>query len=198
MKLLAFVDVHGNKRALKSIISKSKKKNPDLLICAGDISLFGRDLKKIISQFKKLDKPLIILPGNHEEGENLRKICSKFKFIIYLHKASYKINDYLFFGYGGGGFSMKDKGFERLSEKFRKTIKKEKVILVTHAPVYRTRLDIIPGLGHRGNKSIRRFVKKVKPVLVICGHFHENNGVVDTLGKTIIMNPGPYGKIIKV
>ena len=100
-------------------------------------------------------------------------------------------------GYGGGGFSMVDKEFEKISKKFEKEIKKnkdKKVILVTHAPPYKTNIDRIIE-DPCGNKSIKNFILKVKPNLVIAGHIHECAGKEDKVGKTEVMNPGPYGKI---
>jgi Icc-related predicted phosphoesterase len=44
MKLLAFVDLHSDFKQLKVLIAKAKEKQPDLLVCAGDISDFGKDI----------------------------------------------------------------------------------------------------------------------------------------------------------
>ncbi|MBS3097214.1 hypothetical protein J4209_00295 [Candidatus Woesearchaeota archaeon] len=43
---------------------------------------------------------------------------------------------------------------------------------------------------------IKTFILKVKPDLAISGHLHENAGKEDKIGKTKIVNPGPFGKII--
>lgn len=191
MKILAFVDLHGNSSVLKKIIKKSK--NADLLICAGDISEFGFNLKKLLSTFDKLNKPMLILPGNHEDEEELENLCTLFKNIIYIHRKTYLFKDYLFFGDGSGGFSQTNKDLEQ----FAKTINsKEKLIFITHSPPYNTKLDFIPYLGHRGCKSVRKVIENLKPILHICGHFHESEYMIDKIKSTKTINPGPEGMIV--
>ena len=74
-------------------------------------------------------------------------------------------------------------------------IKKEnKIILVTHAPPYKTKIDEIWG-EHAGNKSIRKFIEQTKPVLAVSGHLHECVGG-DMIRKTRVINPGYKGKVI--
>jgi len=196
MQILAFTDTHGDKRAFNILLEKSKK--ADLLVCAGDISDWGEGIEEEIKLFEKLGKPLLIVPGNHEGDNVLRRICKKYGFCYYIHKASYEIENFIFFGFGDGGFSERDPEFERIAEKFKKTIEAGKeIILVTHGPPYGTDLDFMGELGHRGSKSFTEFIKESKPLLHICGHLHENNGKRDMIGKTIIINPGPLGQLLK-
>lgn len=199
MKILAFVDMHGSLTALKKIEKQAKK--ADLIICAGDLTIFGQGANHFLERLNKLNKPVLMIHGNHEDEDELEKLCSKFKNISFLHARGYKEGEYFFLGYGGGGFSMRDKGFEKLSKQFEKEIKElgnPKVVLITHAPPYKTKIDMIMK-EPCGNKSIKNFIKKVHPiVLVVSGHLHENAGKEDTLGKTRIINPGPYGKIISI
>ncbi len=199
MKLLAFTDLHGSKKSTDLIIKKAKKENPDFLVCTGDISNWGKNVKDIISKFKDLEIPLLIISGNHEDGIALEEISKKFNFVICLDGGSYELEDYVFFGYGGGAFSKKDKDFERISKKFEKVLnKKKKFILLVHAPPYGTKLDDLPLLGHSGNNSIRKFIEKNNPSLVICGHLHENFNVIDKIKTSVVVNPGPDGKMIKI
>jgi len=82
---------------------------------------------------------------------------------------------------------------------FKKTIKKDsKVVLVTHAPPYKTKLDHLETTNeYHGNESIRKFIKSTKPLLNVCGHLHENENKIDKINSTIILNPGKE-KIIKI
>src|SRR3989344_2532192 len=73
----------------------------------------------------------------------------------------------------------------------------KRVVLVPHAPPYGTRLDKVFG-SHSGNKSIRKFVERWQPAYHFCGHIHENSGKQDRIGKTIVVNAGPFGKMVKV
>lgn len=196
MKILAFVDIHGNKSALKRLVELSKDSN--VLVCAGDISNWGKDLDELISILEKANKPLLIIPGNHETAEQIRLLSKKFKFVIPIHKGSYQLNEYVFFGYGEGGFSQEEPSLARIIPKFKETIKKDQiVILVTHAPPYGTKLDFLMP-NHSGCKTITEFIKDIHPKLVICGHLHENFGKKDIINKTLMINPGPSGKIINL
>ena len=198
MKILAFTDLHSSKEKIKKLMKKIEKENPDIMISAGDTSNFGRGLKEIIEEIKKTGKSLLIIPGNHESQETIERISDNKK-IIDLHKKTYEINNLIFVGYGIGGFSQREREFEDFSDKIVKTIKKDsKLILITHGPPYGTKVDLIPGLGHIGCISYINFIKKYKPILHICGHLHETWGTEDKLDKTLIINPGPEGKIIEV
>ena len=198
MKILTFTDTHLHKAAYKQIKEKVIKENPDLLICCGDISWFGEGLDESAKFLNSLNKTCLIIPGNHETGFEIKEICIKYKNLINLHKGSYEFENFLFFGYGTGGFSFRDEKFERISKEFIKTLDKSKhFVFVTHAPIYKTKLDELWG-EHRGNNSSREFIEKTKPIITLCGHFHENEGKQDKIKNTLILNPGKFGKIINV
>lgn len=200
MKILAFTDMHLSSVAFKKIKSKAKKQNPDLIICAGDVSIFEEGLNFILSKLNKLKKKTLIIHGNHETSSVLRRVCKKYKNIIFIHKKQYKQNNHIFLGYGGGGFSLTDPDFYKTGEKFHKIIKNnkgKKIIFITHGPPYKTKVDLIVG-SHCGNKTFRNFILKNKIDLHICGHLHETFGKKDKIKKTEIINPGPYGKIIRI
>lgn len=61
-------------------------------------------------------------------------------------------------------------------------------IILTHSPPYGL-LDKLPGLPNIGSIQIKNIVDKIKPQLVLCGHFHENTGLVSSEG-TLVFNPG--------
>ena len=202
MEILAFVDLHGSAKALKKIETESKKAG--LIVCAGDLTIFENNITRLFARLNKLGKPVLIIPGNHESNEHISYLTNVFENIEDIHEKAFAIGNYLFLGYGGGGFSMVDKHFERISKNFEKKIIKfrkhnqdAKIILITHAPPYNTKIDNIMG-NPCGNKSIKNFIKKVRPDLVVSGHLHENAGKEDKEGKTLLVNPGPFGKIVEV
>ncbi len=195
MRVLAFVDIHGSLKALEAL--KRKAKQADILVCAGDMSIFEQNLDRLLSMINDFGKTVLMIPGNHETEKELKKACSMFKNIIYIHKGHYRLGDHIFLGYGGGGFALKDPEFEAQAKRFEKLIKGCKAVLVTHAPPHGTGLDMILK-AHYGNESIRRFIDKIKPVLVICGHLHENSGKSDRIGNTKIINPGPEGRLVDI
>lgn len=197
MKLLVFTDLHNNKAALKKVLTKAK--DVDIIICLGDISNFGENLEKLLLNFKQFKQPFIFVHGNHEYLADVKKLAKKHKFIIVLHQSAYQLNNYVFFGYGGGGMSQTDLKFENITKKFKKTIKKDqKIILLTHAPPHGTKLDHLPNIGYVGNKSFNKFIKEIQPAYHFCGHIEENQGKADKIKNTKIINPGAEGKIIKI
>lgn len=194
MKILAFTDVHENLSALKEIEKKADK--ADILVCAGDLTIFETHIEPMMKRLSKINKPVLMIPGNHETPAVLKKYCSFYKNIIFIHKKLYKFNEYHFLGWGGGGFAQIEKEFEKLTKKI--DIKNKKIILVTHAPPYNTRLDVI-GKEHYGNTSISKYLRENKNIILnICGHFHENEYVKDKINNIPTINPGPKGEIITI
>ena len=195
MNILAFADTHFDEHVDQKLIDKAKE--ADVVVCAGDFSNFGRNIDLIIKDFLKFNKPVLIIHGNHEEGEDFSRF-KKHKNLKFIHKKGIVFGDYLFVGYGGGGFSEVYRDFEVMIPKIKERKKDKKVILVTHAPVYNTSTDYIDWAGHVGSKSSLKFIKEIKPMLVICGHIEENSGQIDNVEKTIVVNPGPEGRILEV
>jgi len=118
--------------------------------------------------------------------------------LINIHKGVFEFQNYIFFGWGTGGFSFIEEEFEAMAKQFKKHYdRKKKLIFVTHAPIYNTKLDDL-SFGHRGCKSTRKFIEEVQPILTLCGHFHENFKRQDKIKKTLIINPGNDGTIIEL
>lgn len=198
MKILAFVDLHGSKKMLKKLGATARKDNVDYIVCAGDITIFGDSLQELLKELDKTGIPVVMIHGNHETEDLMKKACAKTKNIRFLHKNTLETDGYVFMCYGGGGFSATDKEFDRWSKEAMSRIGEDKkIILVTHAPPYGTKLDLILDQP-AGSKSIRKFIKLVQPKLAISGHLHENFGMKDRIDKTKIVNPGPWGMVLKV
>ena len=200
MKLLAFTDLHLSSIAFKKIKSKVKRQKPDLLISAGDLTIFENGLDFILNKLNKLNVKTLLIHGNHETAGVMKRLCKKRKNLVFVHKKHLKCNNCIFLGYGGSGFALSEPGFYFTGKKFRKIIRKSKnrkIIFITHAPPYGTKLDLIVG-NHCGNRTFRNFVSKNKIDLYICGHLHENFNKKDHIKGTRIINPGPYGKVIRI
>jgi hypothetical protein len=200
MKLLVFSDIHGDSTAIERLKNKAKEEKVDALVCAGDVSFFGANLEVIIKSFN-IGIPLIIIPGNHETNSQMNSL--KERFVHNIHQKSFKLGSILFIGCGGSTFTpfntpfeMSEKEFEKAISKLKTQDHKLKILLLTHEPPYGTKLDYLG--EYEGSKSIRKFIDKHQPDYNICGHFHENEGLKDKIGRTIVMNPGPKGRIIEL
>ena len=68
---------------------------------------------------------------------------------------------------------------------------------VLHSPPRGTRCDVMSGGHHVGSRAIRAFVERAQPPLVLSGHIHESPKVSgswrDTLGRSVLVNPGQFG-----
>ena len=197
MKLLFFADSHGNKEAMKTL--KTKSKEADGIVCAGDFTTMERDIEKIMSELDSFGKLMLMIHGNHEDEDRLKTLCKKHKNLKYIHKGVYHVGDYVFLGYGGDGFSTNDPEFEKISQRFfKKEIEgKKRIIMVTHMPPHGTELDNIEG-SHRGSKSYRKFIDDIRPHLVISGHLHETAGKHQQIGRTLLINPGKNGVTVDI
>jgi Icc-related predicted phosphoesterase len=70
-------------------------------------------------------------------------------------------------------------------------------IFVSHSPPRDTRCDVTGGREHVGSRALRRFIERHQPPLVLSGHIHESprmsGSYVDTIGRTVVVNPGQFG-----
>ncbi len=197
MKFLIFTDVHDDKKAIPNLLKIAARKDIDFSICAGDFSEFRRGLSYNLKKFNGLGKFFYLIPGNHEEGVNFDSLLKDYKNCLSLHKKSFRLGDYIFLGYGGGGFSTEDAEFRKIAREWYGKYKGEKIVLVTHGPPYGTKLDKLKN-GFVGNKDYHRFIMRINPKLAISGHLHETFGAVGKLGETKLVNPGDKGMIIEL
>lgn len=202
MKVLFFIDTHGSPNAMKTI--KEKAKDADVLVCGGDFTIFENDMARILREFNDFGKPVLLIHGNHETSSSVMIECEQLKNLHFIHKNYYVVEDLVFYGFGGGGFSVRDESFTEAAESFMKELenisrrnnKKYRLILITHAPPYGTKIDDIG--EHVGNKSITEFIHKHQPIIAMSGHMHDTAGVEDKINNTRLFNPGWEGFLIEL
>ncbi|MBI3036467.1 metallophosphoesterase family protein [Candidatus Woesearchaeota archaeon] len=201
-RVLAFSDLHGSEAALKVLARKAKR--ADAVICAGDFTVFEHNILRIMRKLDAIGKPIMLVNGNHEDAMLVAEICKTLKNVKFVHRKIYcgsQFPEYAFVGHGGEGFDTVSEDFERFASATTKRIRqlqkqKKKIVLITHQPPHNTKLDYI--WRHHGNKSYTRFIRKIQPVVAVCGHLHETQGKKDRIGKTLIINPGPKGEIVEI
>lgn len=70
-------------------------------------------------------------------------------------------------------------------------------VLVSHSPPRDTACDAIATGVHVGSRAVRAHVERHQPPIVLSGHIHESPRVTgayrDTLGRTVVVNPGQFG-----
>ncbi len=195
MKILVFGDSHGDMISLEK--AKKKAEKVDLVICLGDLTLFGEDMELLLQYLNTFPKPVILLHGNHEDEDLLRIVSESFDNIKFSHAEVFHRNEFSFITYGGDGFSRNDFFFEEVSKILIEHVKdKNKTVVIFHGPPFKTKLDIPFEDHHSGNLSYRKFIEKHQPLICFSGHIHETFKQKDKIGKTILLNPGPDGEII--
>jgi len=78
--------------------------------------------------------------------------------------------------------------------KLKKLSSPKETIYVIHAPPFDTNLDMILNRNHVGSRSVRKFIEKEQPFLVLSGHIHESvtasGEFIDRINNTVCINPG--------
>lgn len=204
MRILFFTDIHGSTRHLNEVVDKSR--NADIIVCAGDLTIFENGLDDMLKKLNSTGKPVIVVHGNHESESSMAVLSLRYKNVNFIHKSHYIHEDVIFFGHGGGGFSIEDKSFDKVAYNFMKEFdricnrenKNFRLILVTHAPPHSTAIDDMGQGWHVGCKNYKDFIITVQPIIAVSGHIHETFEMEEQLGNTLIFNPGPKGKIINI
>lgn len=197
MKLLVASDLHGSEHAATQIRLWSLNCEVELIVICGDITHFG-DLDKarrLLEKIRPPHVPVLFVPGNCDppvlgELEDLEGISS-------LHGRTLKIGGICFGGVGGSPPSPFDTPFELSEESISQTLDLvspglrscSRSVLVSHSPPAETALDLTQFGLHVGSRSVREFIEKLQPNLVVCGHIHESKGK-DRIGRSVILNPG--------
>lgn len=65
-KIALISDVHGNYPALKAVVERLEKENPNQWICLGDIVGYGPNSKECIDEIR--EREMICVLGNHDAG----------------------------------------------------------------------------------------------------------------------------------
>ncbi|WP_319777701.1 metallophosphoesterase [Maridesulfovibrio sp.] len=91
--------------------------------------------------------------------------------------------------FGTPGEITEEKMEQLLEETHDRLGEYEQLLLVVHDSPFNTKLDVISNGIHVGSKSVRAFIEKYQPAIVLCGHIHESSGE-DVIGKSRVINPG--------
>lgn len=199
MRLLVISDIHERVEKVKRLRTMLQERsfNPDLVIVAGDITYFkGVEMaRSILNRIRELfGVKVFFVPGNCDSPELLR--VEQFNAnMVNLHTRLVEVSGYVFYGIGGGGVSPYNTLIEFTEEEFREfmhvleSMELPGLILVTHQPIHGF-FDEVSGGDKIGSKVFAGLLHKVKPLLWITGHVHENSGWV-VVGKTTVLHPGP-------
>ncbi len=196
MKIISFGDIHENLSNLGPL--KNELKNADLVIVTGDLTNYNgrKEAEKVIECVEEYNENILAQLGNLDQPEVNDYLTEKG---INLHRNGFIRGNIGIFGVGGSNptpfdtpteFSESEiEGF--LFEGFEKVKDTKFKIMVPHMPPKDTKLDIITVGAHAGSQSVRDFILKHKPDIVLSGHIHEARGT-EKIENTTICNAGMF------
>jgi Icc-related predicted phosphoesterase len=196
LKIISFGDIHENLSNLRPL--KNELENADLVIVAGDLTNYNgrKAAEKVIEGIEKYNKNILAELGNLDQPDVDDYLTEKG---INLHRNGFIKEDIGIFGVGGSNptpfntpteFSESEiEGF--LVESFEKVKDAKFKIMVPHMPPKDTKLDMIKTGAHVGSQSVRDFILKHKPDIVLSGHIHEARGL-EKIEDTTICNAGMF------
>jgi len=176
LKILAVADIHGAQYRLNLVLKNIERHSPDLVVVCGDITQFGpwSVAKNFLNQ---IPVETLAITGNIDTPEVTKGIDESKSIGIELKRVVKKGIPFV----GTNGFD-----YTQIDVINSKKLLDGESVLVSHVPPYGTQDKIFMG-KHGGSKELRGIVDKFKPRLVLCGHIHEDPGVIQ-IGETIVVN----------
>jgi Icc-related predicted phosphoesterase len=194
MKLLLFSDLHCDAAATQRIVERAA--GVDALVGAGDFASVRRGIDRCIQVLRAVTKPTVLVPGNNESLDELRAACHGWSAAHVLHGDGVTIGGVQFFGIGGGVpvTPFGPWSFDVSEEQATALLKDCPAgsVLVSHSPP-KGAVDVSSSGRSLGSTAVLDAIKRVRPILVVCGHIHESGGRVASVDATPIVNAGPQG-----
>ncbi|PRX35449.1 Predicted phosphoesterase [Meinhardsimonia xiamenensis] len=196
MRILAFSDLHLSRTRAEALVEASR--GVDLVIGAGDFCNARAGLDQAMAMLSGLAAPLLAVPGNAESAEELRAAAPE---ATVLHGEGAVIGGVRFFGLGGGvpvtpfgawSFDLTEAAAEELLAACEAAD-----VLVTHSPPKGVADATSAGLSV-GSTAIRAAIERLQPALALCGHVHEAWRQEGRIGRTRVVNLGPFAHVFEV
>jgi len=181
VKILVVSDLHDDETALERIAARAKEF--DYVLVAGDIGKGRNFLEDLLAVQSKL----FLVPGNGDQ-DFLEEIAGE----KCLQEKRVEIEEgFNLVGFGYSPPTPFHMPLEYPEEKLYSWMKglpiDRKTIFVTHAPPFGV-LDDVLGV-HAGSRSVLRIIEEKKPLVNVCGHIHESEGV-GKVGETTVLKVG--------
>ena len=197
MKLLAFSDLHRDRRRAERLVEMAQE--ADVVIGAGDFATMHQGLESTIEALSSIPVPAVLVPGNAETDIELWQACASWPSAHVLHGEAKQIAGAHFFGLGGAvpptpfpwSFDLSE---DEAAAKLESC--PEGAILVLHSPP-KGHLDEAHG-RHLGSEAVLAAIERKRPVLAVCGHVHPCWGREATVGTTPVVNVGPEGRLFEI
>jgi Icc-related predicted phosphoesterase len=196
-RFLLCSDIHGDYAAVERMVAS----NPgiDGLIIAGDLTTNGKpDVARTVLRSFVSRVRVAIVAGNMDP-RSLEPVFAEEAHLVDSRAVWW--DDVAIFGVSGSPPTPmrtpyeigEDEIMARAERGWANATQARWRIFVPHAPPANTSLDLIGSGGgkrHVGSTSVRAFIERRQPDLVVCGHIHEARGI-ETIGRSLVVNCGP-------
>lgn len=194
MRLLCITDIHSNGYMLEQILMREAE--PDLLIIGGDFTNFGpvQEAEALLELAQMYCPKVFAVAGNCDSADIDAMLRRRG---VSVHAYGQEFSGIGFFGlsamppWRGDMYEFSEKQLDRfLAQGYEYVQAHARLIMITHPPPHNTRVDFNNSKKHVGSTSVRAWMEKTKPALLVCGHIHEARGL-DEWQNTKIVNCGP-------
>jgi Icc-related predicted phosphoesterase len=193
MKLLAFSDLHRDRRRAARLVELSER--ADAVAAVGDLASVHRGLEETVAELASIDRPAFVVPGNNETEEDLRAACSSWASAVVLHGEGAALDGVELFGLGGGiPITPWDWSFDLDEEEAAARLERcpDGAVMLVHSPPF-GHVDVSGDGRHLGSRAVLAAIERKRPPLALCGHIHESWGQESRIGPTWVVNLGPDG-----
>ena len=196
MRLLLFSDVHCDATAASRLVELSER--VDVVVGAGDFASARHGLDELCDVLREIRKPMVVVPGNAESDEELRRVWHATPLVHVLHGSGCTIDGQAFWGVGGAvpitpfgawSFDLSEDQASALLDPCPTG-----AVLVTHSPPYGVLDHGTRGVS-LGSREVLSTIRRRTPPLAVCGHIHGSSGRTASIGPTIVVNAGPRGVV---
>jgi Icc-related predicted phosphoesterase len=191
MRILAFSDLHHSAKQAGEIVTAASE--ADLVIGAGDFCNMRQDLAGAVGLLAGISGPMVLVPGNAESDAELRRAAPENAHV--LHGQGVEIGGLKLFGLGYGvpvtpfgawSCDLPETEAETMLDGCQAAD-----ILVLHSPPKGV-VDRTSGGISVGSTAILAAIERLQPSLALCGHIHDSWGQSGMVGRTKVVNLGPF------
>ncbi len=197
LKLLIFSDIHGDWKALERLLDT----DADYYIAAGDQVTWARGYERCGEILSTRADRMYVLPGNHESADQVAGMCARHGLHDF-HGRHFQAGRWHIAGLGYSSPTPFDTPGEysetQLHDRLLRFSDLKPLVLVCHAPPYRTALDRIREGVHAGSSAVAQFIEEQQPEYFFCGHIHEAAGTAVHIGATRARNVGKQGHLLEL
>lgn len=207
MRLLCFSDLHRDEAAARRLAGMAFAGNLSALISSGDLGMDGVQSPGLYGAFRHVGVPVLAVPGNHDGLEAYPAALREAGWRD-LDGHALEFDGWVMAGYGqlhlDPDFSGPDASAQREDQALTALLARlgaypaSRLVLVSHLPPLGTLSSRDRRFVDRGSSQLRCWVEAHQPAAVICGHVHHPEPVVERIGETLVVNPGPHGWLVSL